>query len=51
VVSLQSEFRWAEAEGVLLPGGVAEHLELAAEAELMVTPLPAAPAREDADKT
>jgi arginine N-succinyltransferase len=44
-VSLQSEFRWAEPDGVLLPSSVAEHLQLAPEAELMVTALPAASAR------
>jgi arginine N-succinyltransferase len=45
VVSVQSEFAWAEPDGVLLPAPVAEHLALAADAELMVTPLPAAAAR------
>jgi arginine N-succinyltransferase len=45
VVSVQSEFAWVDPDGVLLPGSVAEHLNLAAEAELMVTPLPAAAAR------
>lgn len=50
VVSLQSEFRWAEPDGVLLPGGVAERLALAEGAELMVSPLPAAADRPVADK-
>jgi len=45
VVSVQCEFRWAEPDGVLLPAGVAEHLQLAGDAELMVTPLPAAASR------
>jgi arginine N-succinyltransferase len=45
VVSVQSEFTWSGADGVLLPAPVAEHLGLAADAELMVTPLPAAAAR------
>ena len=45
VVSVQSEYRWAESGGVLLPGGIVEHLGLAPEAELMVTPLPAAAER------
>jgi arginine N-succinyltransferase len=45
VVSVQSEFAWSEPDGVLLPGPVAEHLGLAVDAELMVTPLPAAAAR------
>lgn len=45
VVSVQSEFRWSEPDGVLLPAGVAEHWQLAADAELMVTPLPAAAER------
>jgi arginine N-succinyltransferase len=45
VVSVQSEFRWVDTDGVLLPAAVAEHLQLPAEAELMVTALPAASAR------
>lgn len=45
VVSVQSAFCWAGADGVLLPAGIAEHLQLAAGAELMVTPLPAAAER------
>lgn len=45
VISVQSEYRWAEPDGVLLPGAVVEHLGLGADAELMVTPLPAAAAR------
>ena len=48
VVSVQSEFRWSEPDGVCLPSGVAEHLQLAADAELMVTVLPAAAQREPA---
>jgi arginine N-succinyltransferase len=50
VVSVQSEFGWSDADGVLLPGPVAEHLGLAADAELMVTPLPAAAARAKPEK-
>ncbi len=45
VVGVQSEFSWAEPDGVLLPGPIAEHLGLGAGAELMVTPLPEASAR------
>ena len=41
VVSVQSEFGWAEPDGVLLPRGTAEHLGTSAGAELIVTPLPA----------
>jgi arginine N-succinyltransferase len=51
VLSVQSEFGWADADGVRLPSGVAEHLNLTLDAELMVTPLPAAAARAAADKT
>jgi arginine N-succinyltransferase len=45
VISVQSEFRWAEPDGVLVPAGVAEHLRLGSDDELMVTPLPAAAQR------
>jgi arginine N-succinyltransferase len=54
VVSVQSEYRWVEPDGVLLPGAIAEHLALDVsqldvsqngDAELMVTPLPSAAAR------
>lgn len=45
VVSVQSAFAWSDADGVLLPAPVAEHLQLVAGAELMVTPLPAAAPR------
>jgi arginine N-succinyltransferase len=45
VVSVQSEYRWVEPDGVLLPGEIAEHLALASDTELMVTPLPPASAR------
>lgn len=49
VVSVQSDYRWVEPDGVLLPGVIAEHLALGdprnADAELMVTPLPPAAAR------
>ncbi len=55
VVSVQSDYRWVEPDGVLLPGVIAEHLALSvsqnaevsqnADAELMVTPLPPAAAR------
>ena len=40
VRSVQSEFEWAEPDGVLLPESVKEHLGLEQGAELMVTPLP-----------
>lgn len=46
--SVQSEFSWSGADGVLLPEAVRAQLELGAGAELMVTPLPlplASPAR------
>jgi len=45
VVSVQSEYSWLEPDGVRLPAGIVEHLRLGADAELMVTPLPAAAAR------
>ena len=38
--SVQSPFRWSEAEGVQLPEAVCQHLALEPGAELMITPLP-----------
>ena len=45
VRSVQSEFRWADAEGVRLPAEVLSHLGMDLGAELMVMPLPVASER------
>jgi hypothetical protein len=45
VRSVQSEFRWADADGVRLPSEILSHLGMDLGAELMVMPLPVASER------